>query len=174
MKTPLGPLNQNPIFSLQKGRFQLLLESFYWLVECNTPRQDIQSHRRNTGVEEAGQDKACTGRQQPRRRKKKRRKEADGRCVASFVLTDLGRCNFREDPLRRWAQLVGALTRPLSRLGLLPSFFPLNCLFLSPHDFTCEFNLPFSYLVPETAHQRGGFQATRPGGLSPSSRIGFH
>lgn len=116
LKTPLEPLDQNPIFSSQEDHFQLLLEPFSRIQpEYNTPRQDLKSRRRDTAEEEAGQNKVCAGRRQSRRRKRKDkgdREEREGR-----VLTDLGRCNFREDPLRRWAQLVGALTRPLSRLA---------------------------------------------------------
>lgn len=89
----------------------------------NTPRQNLKSRRRAIAEEEAGQNKAGAGRRQSRRRKRKDkgdRGEREGR----VVLTDLGRCNFREDPLRRWAQLVGALTRPLSRAWrfVLPSY----------------------------------------------------
>lgn len=72
------------------------------------------------------------------------RDEREGR----VVLTDLGRCNFREDPLRRWAQLVGALTRPLSHPAFRPTVLsltlPPSAVPLSSYDFTCEFNLLFS------------------------------
>lgn len=112
----------------------------------------LQSRRRDTAEEEAGQDKAYTGGRQPRKRKRKKgRRERRAWKEGRVVPTDLGRCNFREDPLRRWAQLVGALTRPLSHPARFTPCHPISAHLsrrpsssLVSHDFTCEFNLPFS------------------------------
>lgn len=79
--------------------------------------------------------------------KKKRPVEEKGGREGPAVLTDLGRCNFREDPLRRWVQLVGALTRPLSHQG---ASYPLPFSFQSASFFP-SLPLSFRFLLARVA-----------------------
>lgn len=150
LTTPLGPLNQNPIFSSQKGRFQLLPEAFllgYNLEHASSGRykaeEGIPPKRRRARTKLIQADDSREDEKEKTKRSGGSARRREGR----VVLTDLGRCNFREDPLRRWAQLVGALTRPLSRPARFTPRHPISAHLprrpsSSPvfRDFTCEFN----------------------------------
>jgi len=180
-------------------------------------RARTQGHARLVGVHKdsraKGQSPQCaTARRRAAKTRKKRPRpsrqgrdiggeggvgEGEGERTAAVSLwTDSGRCNFREDPLRRWAQLVGALTRPLSRRGALPRrrrpppplfsrcSVPLSLPSLPSRSpvalpvraraiLLANLICPFSRPVPETSvnaggeEEEGGFQD----GLSGERRV---